>query len=156
MICSFSLLAQTGRPKRRRWRRTISRDVEPAGSFANSASDRSRSSGAFARSAWRKVRRHLNSLPQGQPQRDQRTLGMVVAMMNEHFGSCTNHGECEAVCPKEIPLEFIGKMDRDLLQAVFGRRREPLNVPSVVQQPSNEEARTSYDATMKATTIDTG
>src|SRR5258705_11009177 len=50
-ICTFSLLAQTDRPKRRRWRRTISRDVEPAGSFANSASDRSRSSGAFARSA---------------------------------------------------------------------------------------------------------
>ena len=56
-IRTFSLLAQTDRPKRRRWRRTISRDVEPAGSFANSASDRSRSSGAFARSAWRKVRR---------------------------------------------------------------------------------------------------
>lgn len=50
-ICTFSLLAQTDRPKSRRWRRTISRDVEPAGSFANSASDRSRSSGAFARSA---------------------------------------------------------------------------------------------------------
>ena len=84
--------------------------------------------------------RHLNSLPQGQPQRDQRTLGMVVAMMNEHFGSCTNHGECEAVCPKEIPLEFIGKMNRDLIQAIFGRRREPLNIPSVVQQPSQEDA----------------
>jgi succinate dehydrogenase / fumarate reductase, iron-sulfur subunit len=84
--------------------------------------------------------RHLNSLPQGQPQRDQRTLGMVVAMMNEHFGSCTNHGECEAVCPKEIPLEFIGKMNRDLIQAIFGRRREPLNIPSVVQQPSHEDA----------------
>src|SRR5271169_65216 len=52
----------------------------------------------------------LNVLPQGQPQRDQRTLSMVVAMANEHFGSCTNHGECEAVCPKEIPLEFIGKL----------------------------------------------
>src|SRR5260221_10390966 len=84
--------------------------------------------------------RHLNSLPQGQPQRDQRTLSMVVAMMNEHFGSCTNHGECEAVCPKEIPLEFIGKMNRDLIQAIFGRRREPLNIPSVVQQPSHEDA----------------
>ena len=84
--------------------------------------------------------RHLNALPQGQPQRDQRTLGMAVAMMNEHFGSCTNHGECEAVCPKEIPLEFIGKMNRDLIQAIFGRRREPLNTPSVVQQPSHEDA----------------
>jgi len=83
---------------------------------------------------------HLNSLPQGQPQRDQRTLAMVVAMMNENFGSCTNHGECEAVCPKEIPIEFIGKMNRDLIQAIFGRRREPLNIPSVVQQPSHEDA----------------
>ncbi|MGA8482179.1 MAG: succinate dehydrogenase/fumarate reductase iron-sulfur subunit [Chthoniobacterales bacterium] len=98
--------------------------------------------------------RHLNSLPQGRPQRDQRTLGMVVAMMNEHFGSCANHGECEAVCPKEIPLEFIGKMNRDLIQAIFGRRREPLNIPSVVQQPSHEEVGTSYDATMKAATVD--
>src|SRR4029077_5527779 len=53
---------------------------------------------------------HLNSLPQGEPQRDERTLSMVVAMRNEGFGSCTNHGECEAVCPKQIPLEFIGKM----------------------------------------------
>src|SRR5258707_12181777 len=50
-IRTFSLLAQTDRPKRRRWRRTISRDVEPAGSFANSASDRSRSPRASARSA---------------------------------------------------------------------------------------------------------
>src|SRR5439155_8534515 len=56
-IRTFSLLAQTARPKRRRWRRSISRDVQAAGSFANSASDRSRSSGAFARSAWREARR---------------------------------------------------------------------------------------------------
>ena len=71
---------------------------------------------------------HLNSLPQGQPQRDQRTFEMVAAMKEEHFGSCTNHGECEAVCPKEIPLEFIGKMNHDLVRAVFRRRREPLRV----------------------------
>src|SRR5262245_61200645 len=60
---------------------------------------------------------HLNVLPQGQPQRDQRTAGMVAAMQKELFGSCTNHGECEAVCPKKIPIEFIGKMNRDLLTA---------------------------------------
>src|ERR1700733_568832 len=59
---------------------------------------------------------HLNSLPQGQPQRDQRTLRMVEAMSAEAFGSCTNHGECEAVCPKEIPIEFIGRMNHDLLR----------------------------------------
>src|SRR5579883_3431269 len=65
---------------------------------------------------------HLGVLPQGQPQRDQRTLNMVAAMKAEAFGSCTNHGECEAVCPKEIPLEFIGRMNRDLMRGVFRRR----------------------------------
>ena len=43
---------------------------------------------------------HLNSLPHGQPQRDERTLSIVATMGNEVYGSCTNHGECEAVCPK--------------------------------------------------------
>ncbi|MGB6554013.1 MAG: succinate dehydrogenase/fumarate reductase iron-sulfur subunit [Candidatus Binataceae bacterium] len=71
---------------------------------------------------------HLNSLPQGQPQRDQRTLNMVTAMSRELFGSCTNHGECEAVCPKEIPLEFIGNMNHDLMRATFRRRREPIAI----------------------------
>jgi len=73
---------------------------------------------------------HLNQLPQGQPQRDQRSLSMVAAMSREGFGSCTNHGECEALCPKEIPLEFIGNMNRDLIRATWRRRREPLVVPS--------------------------
>jgi succinate dehydrogenase iron-sulfur subunit len=67
---------------------------------------------------------HLNSLPQGQPQRDTRTVNMVAAMTEEAFGSCTNHGECEAVCPKEIPIEFIGRMNRDLIHAMLGRRGE--------------------------------
>ncbi len=62
---------------------------------------------------------HLNVLPQGQPQRGQRTLDMVAAMSEEAFGSCTNHGECEAVCPKKIPIEFIGRMNRDLLHAML-------------------------------------
>ena len=65
---------------------------------------------------------HLNSLPQGQPQRDQRTVDMVAAMSEELFGSCTNHGECEAVCPKKIPIEFIGRMNRDLIHATLRRR----------------------------------
>ena len=81
---------------------------------------------------------HLNSLPQGQPQRDQRTLSMVFAMKNERFGSCTNHGECEAVCPKQIPLEFIGRMNRDLIRALWHRYHEALVIPSVVQQPAVE------------------
>jgi succinate dehydrogenase / fumarate reductase iron-sulfur subunit len=66
---------------------------------------------------------HLNVLPQGQPQRDQRTLDMVAAMEDEVFGSCTNHGECEAVCPKQIPIEFIGRMNRDVLRANWHLRR---------------------------------
>jgi succinate dehydrogenase iron-sulfur subunit len=89
---------------------------------------------------------HLNSLPQGQPQRDQRTLSMVVAMRNELFGSCTNHGECEAVCPKRIPLEFIGKMNRDLIRAVLHRHREPLVLPSVVQLPSADDSHEGVHA----------
>lgn len=64
---------------------------------------------------------HLNALPQGQPQRDRRTLDMVAAMSQELFGSCTNHGECEAVCPKGIPIEFIGTMNRDVIRATFHR-----------------------------------
>lgn len=67
---------------------------------------------------------HLNSLPQGQPQRYQRTADMVAAMSDELFGSCTNHGECEAVCPKKIPIEFIGRMNRDLIHATLHRRGE--------------------------------
>jgi succinate dehydrogenase / fumarate reductase, iron-sulfur subunit len=79
---------------------------------------------------------HLNSLPQGQPQRDERTLSMVATLGNEGFGSCSNYGECEAVCPKGIPLEFIGRMNRDLIRALGHRHREALIVPSVAQVPS--------------------
>jgi succinate dehydrogenase / fumarate reductase, iron-sulfur subunit len=71
---------------------------------------------------------HLNVLPQGQPERDERTLNMVAAMDREEFGSCTNHGECEAVCPKEIPLEFIAGLNRDLLRATLRPRRHALPV----------------------------
>jgi succinate dehydrogenase iron-sulfur subunit len=66
---------------------------------------------------------HLNLLPQGQPQREQRALNMVAAMRKEQFGSCTNFGECEAVCPKKIPIEFIGRMNRDLMRASMHARR---------------------------------
>ena len=66
---------------------------------------------------------------------------MVGATRNELFGSCTNHGECEAVCPKQIPLEFIGKMNRDLIGALWHKHREPLVTASVVQLPSTEESR---------------
>jgi succinate dehydrogenase / fumarate reductase iron-sulfur subunit len=62
---------------------------------------------------------HLNSLPQGQPERYDRAILMVEQMDKEGFGGCTNIGECEAVCPKEIPLEFIASMNRDLITAAF-------------------------------------
>jgi succinate dehydrogenase / fumarate reductase iron-sulfur subunit len=57
------------------------------------------------------------------------------------------------VCPKEIPIEFIGKMNRDLIQAIWGRRREPLNVPSVVQQPSHEEAGIEAERALRSERI---
>ena len=60
---------------------------------------------------------HLSLLPQGQPERKRRARAMVVQMGVEHFGNCTNIGECEAVCPKLIPLEVIGRMNRDYLKA---------------------------------------
>ncbi len=58
---------------------------------------------------------HLGLLPQGQPERWTRVLGMVDAHDDEGFGNCTNIGECTAVCPKGIPLESISRLNRDLL-----------------------------------------
>jgi len=67
---------------------------------------------------------HLGHLPQGQPERDDRALRMVEQMDAEGFGSCTNIGECAAVCPKEIPLDVISFMNRDLLRATRRKDRE--------------------------------
>ncbi|HKO01622.1 MAG TPA: succinate dehydrogenase/fumarate reductase iron-sulfur subunit [Thermoanaerobaculia bacterium] len=61
---------------------------------------------------------HLGLLPQGQPERYTRVLKMVE-VMEEHFGSCTMYGECEAVCPKGISIDFIARMNRDYLMANF-------------------------------------
>src|SRR5262245_833651 len=66
---------------------------------------------------------HLALLPQGQPEREARVLRMVAAMDAAGFGSCTNHGECEAVCPKEISVDFIARMNRDYLKATLGAGR---------------------------------
>jgi len=60
---------------------------------------------------------HLNLLPQGQPERYDRALAMVEAMEKEGFGACSNFAECEAVCPKEISIDFIARMNRDYLQS---------------------------------------
>jgi succinate dehydrogenase / fumarate reductase iron-sulfur subunit len=59
---------------------------------------------------------HLNTLPQGQPERAKRTLAMVE-QMERHFGSCTNHRECSAACPKEISIDFIAMLNRDFRKA---------------------------------------
>lgn len=61
---------------------------------------------------------HLGMLPQGQPERDSRVIGMVNQHDEEGFGSCTNIGECTAACPKGIPLDTISHLNRDLLSAL--------------------------------------
>jgi succinate dehydrogenase / fumarate reductase iron-sulfur subunit len=60
---------------------------------------------------------HLALLPQGQPERYSRVRKMVAQIDEEQFGSCTNYGECEAVCPKGISIDFIALMNRDWLKA---------------------------------------
>ena len=69
---------------------------------------------------------HLGLLPQGQPERNLRVLSMVARVKEELFGSCTNIGECEAVCPKEIKLEVIARMNRDFLRASWTERGDAL------------------------------
>ena len=66
---------------------------------------------------------HLNLLPQGQAERYSRVEAMVETM-DEYFGSCTNHGECEAACPKSISIDFIALMNKDYLKAKFANRKE--------------------------------
>ena len=66
---------------------------------------------------------HLNLLPQGQAERFKRVEAMVETM-DEHFGSCTNHGECEAACPKEISIDVIALMNKDYRQAKLKNRKE--------------------------------
>ena len=59
---------------------------------------------------------HLNLLPQGQPERWDRVEAMVETM-ERYFGSCTNHGECEAACPKSISIDFIALLNQDYVRA---------------------------------------
>jgi len=63
---------------------------------------------------------HLGLLPQGAPERGRRAIRMVEQMDAEGFGSCSNEGECEAVCPKEISIASIARMNRDYMKAVAG------------------------------------
>ncbi len=60
---------------------------------------------------------HLALLPQGQPERMRRALGMVQQMDAEGFGGCTWHGECMEACPKEISIDWIARLYRDYIRA---------------------------------------
>jgi succinate dehydrogenase / fumarate reductase iron-sulfur subunit len=65
---------------------------------------------------------HLTLMPQGQPERSRRVVAMVDRHDAEGFGSCSNEGECEAVCPKEIPITNISRMNREYLRAMLVSR----------------------------------
>jgi succinate dehydrogenase / fumarate reductase iron-sulfur subunit len=65
---------------------------------------------------------HLNLLPQGQAERFKRAEAMVETM-DSYFGSCTNHGECEAACPKEISIDVIAMMNSDYRKAKIKNRK---------------------------------
>jgi len=67
---------------------------------------------------------HLGLLPQGQPERDRRVLGMVAQMDLEHLGGCTLYGECQEACPKSISIDVISRMNRDYLRASVAEREE--------------------------------
>src|SRR5690606_19493883 len=60
---------------------------------------------------------HLALLPQGHPERERRVIRMVDQMDAEGFGSCSNHGECEAACPKGISIVNIARMRREYIRA---------------------------------------
>lgn len=62
---------------------------------------------------------HLNTLPQGHPERYDRAVSVVETMDEQGFGACTVTGACAAVCPKEIPLSVIAKLNRDYAMGVL-------------------------------------
>ena len=61
---------------------------------------------------------HLAQLPQGQVERSRRVVAMIEQADADGFGSCSNEGECEAVCPKEIPISNIARMTREYVRAL--------------------------------------
>jgi succinate dehydrogenase / fumarate reductase iron-sulfur subunit len=62
---------------------------------------------------------HLSTLPQGQAERTRRVLNMVDQMESDGFGYCTNHGACQTACPKEISIDFIALLNKELLTATL-------------------------------------
>jgi succinate dehydrogenase iron-sulfur subunit len=71
---------------------------------------------------------HLGLLRQGQVERDSRVLEMVAAHDDEGFGNCTNHGACQVACPKGISVDYIARLNRDLMRAWL--RSSPADVQS--------------------------
>jgi succinate dehydrogenase / fumarate reductase iron-sulfur subunit len=67
---------------------------------------------------------HLAMLPQGHPLRERRVLRMVEQADREGFGHCTNIGECQSACPKDIKIDFIAQMRREYFKAVVNHREE--------------------------------
>jgi succinate dehydrogenase / fumarate reductase iron-sulfur subunit len=63
--------------------------------------------------------RQMMLLPQGEAERTRRVLAMVEQMDREGFGDCSNHGECEAACPKAISIESIATLRREFLRAAL-------------------------------------
>ena len=74
---------------------------------------------------------HLALLPQGQPERSERVVAMVDRMDGEGFGGCTNHGACEAACPKGISLDFIALLNRDLVRGALAYRPPPAEAGAI-------------------------
>lgn len=70
----------------------------------------------------------LALLPQGAPERHKRALCMLEAMDREGFGNCSNEYECEAVCPKEVKVSNIARLNREFLLANLFGKTEP-NAP---------------------------
>ena len=60
----------------------------------------------------------LAALPQGKPEARKRVQAMTQAILDEGFGNCTNHYECEAACPKGISVKFIAKLNREYLKSL--------------------------------------
>src|SRR3954471_14388853 len=70
---------------------------------------------------------HLAPMPQGQPARNKRVLSMVQTMDEAGFGNCTNQYECSAVCPKLISHDFIARLNRDYVAALFKAKFKPVS-----------------------------
>jgi succinate dehydrogenase / fumarate reductase iron-sulfur subunit len=66
---------------------------------------------------------HLNLLPQGKPEAKTRTLNMIAQMDKEGFGACTNTGDCEAVCPKEIKMNHIHFMNKSFIKSFLTKEK---------------------------------